>query len=1452
VTLESTDTNAAPQMIHFMVMEYLVGESLKERLDRLHQEGEPPSLAQELDLFRSISEAVEYAHQAGVVHRDLKPANVMFNAHHQPILTDFGLAALVNSERPADESIVGTPLYMAPEQSAGDPGDVRSDIYALGVMLYELTTGAPPFSGDSAIDIILKHLEEPLPPPRALNPDLPPALERIIQHALEKEPAHRYPSVRAMLADLAELELEQAAGAPPPDPRCPYRGLRAFHEEHADFYFGREALTGKLLETVTALVTETEPGTSRPHPQFLAVIGASGSGKSSLVRAGLLPSLRQASLPGGVAWDIRVIKPGAAPLQELTAGLISVGSDEPAPEITAQLAADGRALHRLKPLAAERRLMLVVDQFEELFTLCQSEDEGRQFVLNLLYATTVPDPWVFVIITMRADFYHRCTAYPELVRRISSQQLLVGPLNENQLRRAIEQPAHRVGLKFEPDLVNVILDDVDQQPGALPLLQHALLELWERREAGRLTGQAYRASGGVTGAVSQRADALYNNLTPIQQSVLRRIMLRLTRPGEGTEDTRRRVHKAELFPGAEQPATAEDIETVLQQLIEARLVRASHDPASGDEVVDVAHEALIRGWGRLRGWLDDDRAALHTHHHLTQTTNEWRRNQDDASYLYQGTRLAQAVEWAQNYAANLNQAEMAFLHASQAAAEAVAQEKEAARRRELTQAQTLAEAEHQRAETQARARRRLRWLALGLTAIMVVAVALGLLARQAQQQAEDAAAVAQSLNLSTSAQLALNQNNTDLALVLALEANKIDNPPPQARLTLAEIAYAPGTHRLFTGHQGPVQGVVISPNGQTALSASADQTLRLWDLESGKTLRTFSGHTAAVNSVAISPNGQTALSASADQTLRLWDIETGQPVRTFSGHTAAVNSVAISPDGQSALSASADQTLRLWDIETGQPVRTFSGHTTAVNSVAISPDGQSALSGSANGDVILWDMTTGQIRYRLAGIESTAASVTAANGHAGPVWSVAYSADGLTAFSGSEDELITRWDLSGAEIGLQRIKVQPASGIFSLAVSPDGRTLLSGLIDSRVASLNATTGQTLQPYLGHSGRVLALAYHPDGRMALSGAADGTLRLWDLEHGALQRRLAQDSSTISGFINLAAASIALSPDGQLGATGHWNGDISLWDYPTGQVIRTLTGHTDMVFGGVLFSPDGETLFSGAGDIFARATDNTIRVWDVASGQEDQRLEGHTDKLWDIDVSADGRFVVSGSHDGTARLWDLQTGDSRVLLDVFPQSVRSVALSPDGQLILAGLGQGGSSNPNYDLRLIDVESGQELRRFTSHNEVVGDVAFDPTGEMALSGAGDTHVILWDVATGKEIRRFTGHNGTVLAVAFSSDGTLVASSSQNRTAIVWNTATGNQLRRFPGHGGSVVDLVFTPPGQSLLTAAAEDGLREWRIDQDQTALQDWIATNRYLAELTCEQREQYNITPLCEAPP
>jgi len=446
--------------------------------------------------------------------------------------------------------------------------------------------------------------------------------------------------------------------------QCPYRGLRVFDVDDAPFFFGREALIQWLLN-------ELRPATEgQPVNRFLAIVGASGSGKSSVARAGLVAALKHDEIPGSTRWPVAICRPGLDPAESLAVALsraVGVGQGASAlSDLIAEFQKNEKALHliarqSLPGNAPDMRLVVVVDQFEEVFTLCRKDELREALIRNLLYAAKVAQGQTLVILTMRADFYGKCAANAELAAAFSDHHVLVGPMTEDELCRAIERPTQLVGCELEAGLMDLLVQDVRRQPGALPLLQHALLELWNKREGRRLTVKAYQEIGKLEGALQRRADATLKAFSQDEQELCRRTFLRLTQPGEGTEDTKRRVSMQELLSLSGKSTAEEDI---IQKLADASLLTTEGDLTHKDAFVEVAHEALIRGWPRLRQWLDEDRAGLRLHHRISEVAQEWQRSNKEEGMLYRGARLTQAQEWRERNEAQLNLIEREFLDAS--------------------------------------------------------------------------------------------------------------------------------------------------------------------------------------------------------------------------------------------------------------------------------------------------------------------------------------------------------------------------------------------------------------------------------------------------------------------------------------------------------------------------------------------------------------------------------------------------------------------------------------------------------------------------------------------------------------------------------------------------------------------------------------------------------------------
>jgi WD40 repeat protein len=1154
--------------------------------------------------------------------------------------------------------------------------------------------------------------------------------------------------------------------------------------------------------------------------------------------------------------------PGTHPLEEL-AVRIALLNGYTAGSLLRELEEDHRTLHlAVKQALAGRpesvRLLLVVDQFEEIFALCRNEAERRTFIDALLYAVEAVGGRTILVPTIRADFYGRCADYPQLAARMSDG-VLVGPMNEEELRQAIERPAALVGLLPEPGLADLILDDVAEEPGALPLLSHALLETWQRRRGRTLTLAGYVDSGGVAGAIAQSADAVFAGFSPEEQTIARNIFLRLTELGEeGTQDTRRRVAPGELV---RTPDEAPAVESVLKRLADARLITA------GEDTVEVAHEALIREWPLLRRWLDEDREGLRTHRHLTESAQEWERLDRDPGELYRGARLAAAGEWAEAQLSLMNPLEREFLEASKELAWRREAEREERRQRELEAAQRLAASESRRAEEQTRAAGRLRRRALLLAGAMVIAISLAVVAVLAFQQATRSADVAQAEAQSRATQQviaeteaqaratqqALAEEKAQLAtsreLTMAAQSNLSIDPERSILLALQAISLAHTTQaedalrqaivasrarRTLTDLGGQLFYIAAySPDGSRLATVMDKGPVFVRDAVSGKVILTLPG-----NQVAYSPDGNRLATATEDGTVTLRDAASGQELLTLTGHTAALNRLVFSPDGESLATASQDETVRVWDGTTGHSSLTLpaqSGGWGNGNDVVFHPGRNRLITVDVDEGVTVWDLETGDALLAFSGM--------------GPI---AISPDGellATTASFDEPETLVVWDLEASlTSGSGQVLSTDATedNILGVAFSPDGSRLAAASLDT-TAKLWTLGPEGAQEYLtlaGHVSPVYAVAFNPDGRSLATGSDDGTVKIWDISPSGNQEIL-----TLSGHFDWLRR-IAYSPDGARLVTTDGEGRAVILDAETGDTLLTVAHPTGAVWEAI-FSPDG-TRLATAGE------DNTARVWETNSGQELVTLTGHAeappvggyiDGITAVSYSPDGRRLASAGADGKALLWDAETGESLLTLPVHPDGagLTRVAISPDGARLAAATDYPADGGPLVGVW--DLASGQELYTLTGLPERPWCLAFSPDGTKLFIPIDDELVKLYDAATGKESLSFASHIGRPIAVAFSPDGALLATGDRDKPPKLWDLATGQALTTLAGHTAMVNGLAFSPDGTRLASSSLDGTTRVYTLDVDELVALAHSRLTRWFRPAECRQ---YLHTDTCPAQP
>jgi WD40 repeat protein/serine/threonine protein kinase/two-component SAPR family response regulator len=1441
-------------------------------------------------LLGQIALALEAAHDRGIIHRDLKPANILLDEADNAYLSDFGIAfdQADPDQRAVRSASPVSPDYASPEQLLYERLTPQSDIYCLGLVLFEALTGEKPFGLVSPSGQAKRRMETRIPLLSSRMPGLPVSLDVVLQRATEKEPGDRYSSVMALAVDFnAAIRAQTGAGEIPAITtgrdqagKNPFKGLRPFKEEDAGEFFGRRELVDRFI-------------TKLSESRFLAVVGPSGSGKSSGVSAGLIPALRSGAIRGSEKWFIARMAPGAHPLEELEQALLPIAVNPP-PSLVEPVLKDrdglARTLRRILPEEEEgSQLLLVIDQFEELYTLTTDEQQRDHFIERLLAAIADPGGPLRLVITLRADFFDRPLEDLQLGELLRSHTELVLQLSSEELESAVRGPATRAGVQLEAGLMTAIAADFNDQPGALPLLQYALTELYEARQGQTLTREAYQSIGGIAGALGRRAEDLYVGLDERDQAGARQVFLRLVSVGEGGENTRRRTLLAELQALGEEvlPINPEDglapadlqgwagrVEPFLELFGRHRLLTFDRDPITRGPTVEVAHEALLDEWPRLRGWLDDNRADIRLERQLAGFAAEWSAAGRNPGYLLRDSRLEQFEIWVKNARIVLTGEERAFLDASLAA-------------RSARQAAEAGRLEHERA-LEKRSRNFLRSLVGVFAAATVIAVFLSVFAYNQQGIAQtearsrgtqQAIAEMQADSAATSAadalaqkglaevqadaratqqtiaeeqrvlaedqadaratQQAIAEGQASLAFSRELAASALVNLSVDPELSILLALHALEVTRTLQAenilHQavqasrlqltildnilGDGATIGYSPDGTRLVAAGEDGLVRVWDAATGQELLTLTGHTAWVLRAFFSPDGQYIATSSEDNTTRVWDAMTGRELLVLEGHSDVVLGLAFSPDSSRVATASYDLTARVWDLTTGEEILVFSGHTGELFDIAYSPDGALLATGGLD-NTRVWSAVSGQ--------EVLILNVQAQD--------LEFSPDSTHLATRDPAGNVVLWDLTepGSENYGQKVLALPGAltqVATSIAYSPDGMRLVMLGNDRSIIVWDTVTGLELDRIACHpGGSELALSTITN---QLAVAGNGVIKICDLAPG-------RELLTLTGFTDR-VYDASFSPDGFRLYTASRSGGMKLWDISApdtgnfGNLIYHLEAQDDRFFDSVP-SPDGAYLAISSAL-------GTPTIWDTRTWDKLFSLNGHMETVWDIAFSPDGTRLVSGGFDTSAKVWDAVTGQELLTLTGHTSQIDNVVFSHDGLYVVTA---------SYDglAKIWDALTGKELSSIEIGTGVWGP-AFSPDGSLLSTAGNEGLVHLWDfstlIATGvpTELLQLTGHNGLIVASDFSPDGTLLATAGADLTIKVWDVASGQLLLTLSGHRDLIWDVEFSPDGKWLASASWDRTARLYLVDLDDlialalTRVTRWWTTEEcrlYLHQETC----------------
>ena len=1337
----------------YMVLEYLDGRTLRDVLsagDGGESRALPKGLA--LDIVMAVARALTAAHARDVVHLDLKPENIMLLTSGQVKVLDFGIAGRSDSRARS-----GTRPYMAPEQWLGADIDARTDLWAVGILLYELLAGTHPLAPLTEARLAsVSDLSAPMDRLRDARPELA-ALSGIVERCLRKRKEERFGSAQELCAALEPLR--QGAGPLKlAEGELPFAGLSAFQEPDAGRFFGREldiaAVMGRLRRQ--AIVT---------------VAASSGAGKSSFIRAGLVPALKRS----GEDWTVLVLRPGRAPVAALDEALAqALAQDAPFSPRPPAAASDFRAEPGLfgarlrahcRGRGAGSRALVFVDQFEELYTLVKSPEERAAFIRSLLGAADEASSPLRVVLTIRSDFLDRIVEDRHFMAEVTAGIFFLPPVGAEGLREALVRPVEATGHRFEDEAMIIgILNELARAKTPLPLLQFAAAKLWEARDRQDrlLTRGSYDRLGGVAGSLSAHADAVFAALAPPDQRLCQSIFLRLVTP----ERTRALVTLPELASLSEDPAAAE---ALVQHLCSARLLLLEIGGTAatvGPATVELVHESLIQRWPRLAQWLDESAVDAQFLARLRAAAAQWHAGGESPGLLWRD----HAAEEARGFYERRGAAERALPLGRPEARYLLS---------------VIAHFERAR-------RRRQRSIAGAFSLLCAVSVLVFFLALRAKTSAEraDAAAAhvrAQNDKLSFQAlqgrnamrMLGARKRQDDPTLVLALlrEVEPADIPKEWAELVSGALTSGVARDEIAGLHGSePIYSAAISPDGTRIVTASGDGTAQILSASDYRTLTSLRGHSGGVLRAVWSPDGKQILTSSVDKTARLWSADgAGTPLVLQDEST--LFSATMSPDGQRVLTAAEEGPVWVRAAADGRRLLLLQ-RTRDVSAAHYSPDGRRIVTTSSDGVARVWNADGTGAPILLRGTP---------NALAGAVW----SPDGTRIATASADAVVRVWD---AKTGAERFALRGHEDkILDVAWSPDGRRIASASRDKTVRVWHADGSGAPIVLRGHKHWVYTVVFAPDGRRLLTASLDRTLRAWSLDEIV-------EPVVLSGHTDV-VIDLRFSPDGRRIVTSSRDGTARVWDAGgTGSPV-ILRGHTNAVLQAV-FSPDGQRIVTAS-------EDKTARIWSATGAPGSLVLGGHQAQVWSVDTSPAGDRIVTASKDGVIRVWK-SSG---------PELERETRIGAAKFYVGAHFNRAGdrivATNGHEDVYVWDFQAAGGPALLGRHDAGSEVARWSPDGARIATASENKTAWIWDVRGASAPIVLAGHEAEVTTVSWSPDGKRVLTTSRDATARVWNADGSGQPTILRGHGETVFHASYSPDGTRIATGSGDTMVRVFHAD-------------------------------------
>lgn len=1207
----------------------------------------------------------------------------------------------------------------------------------------------------------------------------------------------------------------------------PYRGLFAFKEEDAPFFFGRELFTKKLL------------GKVKNHSGLTAIIGSSGSGKSSVVHAGLVPYLRESD------WLIVCFRPGSQPFFSLANTVLPfLENDLSETDLLIETQKLAQALsdsvltlaklldHVMIKNSQVKNLLIIIDQFEEIYSLCTDQQLQLNFIDQILHAVRKnsdrQEPSTNILLTMRIDFMRQAIAYPPFADALQRSVLLLGAMTQEEMRHSIEKPSQILGAAFEKGLVERLLKDIGPEQNSLPLQQFALTLLWENSKDDLLTHEAYEQIGHIHGALARYADQVYDELDEAGKKAARHIFVQLVHPGENTEDIRRQANLIEI---------GEENWLLVRHLADKRLVVTNQDVA-GTEIVELVHEALIDHWDYLREWLEMECEFRTWQDGLRNAQRKWENSGKDEGALLRGLPLVEARAWADVEGINLSPTDKDFIQASISLFE----------KKDLEQKRT---------------RRR---ISIGLSVCLLIMIVLAAFAAIQWHRSDiqrvavvEAQATAQAEHFFTqkalSGLLAVESRNLldeqyDMALLLGIESlRRVETLEGRGSL-FTVLSHRPGLLYFLHGHQNDIRSLAFHPKGRLLASGDADGIIYLWNTETRQPYdAVITGHQDQISDLAFSPDGSLLASSSFDHTILLWDMDPssrsfGQAIKTtLMGHSGNIWGIAFSPDGEKLASAGMNGEIILWDTRLdsatfGQIIIQLPSYNDGIiTSLEFSPDGSILVSGGADSTIILWDLESGK------------PLIPPLKEHSAFVSCVAFSPDGSILASGSKDNTILLWDVNKTSKTFGEVLTGPLTGhtdsIWDIAFNPAGGTLFSSSEDGKIFQWNVDTTSPdfgtpfASPIMAHGGAIYALAFNPDGSSFATGGGDKKVQVWNSS---------QDHPLVSEYTEKPDVyyHFSFSPDGEKVAVTSMSRTVYvhpvIYSSPPGDSskVMELNGHSNQPHV-TAFNPDGTLLATGDDD-------DIILLWDMdvfsnTYGQQiGSPLTGHLNYVRSLIFNPDGTILISVDIEGFIIFWDLDTTRMITSFKIKEKLDRAIAaLSLDGNTLALASRNGSVSFWNVEFG--SASFGQQLNpsATTRHNGLVHETQFSPDGNLLVTAGGDGTIRFWDADTnsrtfGRQIETpIIDQSSSILSIDFSPDGKYLASGDLLGNIKLWDVSNKKVLG-LPAIGTknlSVEALNFSPDGTHLSAL-----FRNGKIITYEFSLESWLKT-------AC-QRVNRNLTP------